>query len=100
MYIEDFPGCCTINILKGFGQTNTAECGRKFKTAFTIEQWLRAEIRDAREEGLAMLVATTNDQQKEGNKALRACGFRRTKWAKKDNHPETKVALWFKPLND
>jgi len=93
MQIVDFPVCCTAHIITGLGETPVAEGGFKEITRTEIlnelKQW--ANLYDYH----AMFVATTNDQQTTANKVLRELHFKHSVWMKKEQHPETKVRLWF-----
>ena len=101
METKRFPGCCTVRVVVGFGNTMIAEYGWNVdNTVEEIKEYLVSEAHFQKRNGKAMLTATTNNQQKTANKALRAVGFKRTKWMSKPQHPHTKVALWWKVLQE
>jgi hypothetical protein len=93
--IEKFPNCCNAYIIGNFGGTHTAVVKRKL-TQKQIESDLNSYIHTY---GGKLLVATTNNKQITANRALRACGFKRTKYMEKRQHPETKLAMWWKPID-
>lgn len=103
MNVFNFPGCCTANIIAGFGQTKTAEYGiRPLNNDKVDLQHLKNAIerrkQQAIDNGLAVLVATVNNQQKVGIKALLECGFTLSPPMYKNNHPETQLILAYCPL--
>ena len=91
-----FPNCCTAEILFNFGETKTNGCdiGGSEVCEESLEKLLRERINWAGVTG-NMLVAITNNQQKTMSKLFRKHGFRSSKWAAKQNHPETKIKLWY-----
>ncbi len=103
MKVFDFPGCCSANIIAGFGQTKTAEYGIRPLNNNTVDlQQLKNAIemrkQEAIDDGLAVLVATVNNQQKVGIKALLECGFTLSPPMYKGKHPETQLILAYCPL--
>lgn len=99
MDVYDFEGCCTAGIVVGFGQTNTAEYGRHAEYTVTeiIAELTREEVLH-KDLGYGILTCTTNNEQKNANKALKIAGWKHSRWCSKGSHPETKIRLWFKPL--
>lgn len=101
LMVRDFPVCCTMKILTGFGGTRVA--GRHTHGVNMSRAEMDADlgriITEQRDRGMAVLSATTNDEQTDANAALRAAGFAHSRWASKGNHPETRVRLWYKRLN-
>ena len=93
MQLIDFPVCCTAHIITGLGETPVAEGGFKKITKTEILTKLRQWVENC--EHHAMFVATTNDQQTTANKVLRELHFKHSVWMEKEQHPETKVRLWF-----
>jgi len=63
------------------------------------KQALLNELLSLKLKGNAVVIAFTNNKQREGNKLLREVGFKRTKWMSKTHHPETKLRLWWKQLD-
>lgn len=99
--LGDYYGCCTINIITGFGQTLTAEYG--LDAEFTLDQLreeIRVKCRAAKIVGKAIVTAATNNEQVIANEALELEGFSSSPWCSKTQHPETQVKLWFKPLQE
>jgi len=98
MVTKEFPYCCTMKILAGFGQSEVAEGG----SLIVHEDTIRAFIERKKEEynHLAALVITTNTEQTIVNKVLVSMGFKKTKWMSKDQHSNTKVRIWWLPLHE
>lgn len=91
----EMPHCCTMLVLCDLGGTETA-MGRWDKIS---KKDLIKEIKKVVENRwdinlLAKIVATTNNQQKEANKALKSLGFSCTRYTEKIQHEETRVRLW------
>ena len=100
--IRDFPGCCTAMVLCGLSGTATAEYGpvRKVEKE-TIKKHLSLLINAFKKEGrMGILTATTNNNQETANQALRELGFKHSRWCSKKQHPNTKVRLWWLPVNE
>lgn len=98
VYVETFPACCTARVLHNFGESGVAAGGSHSQDYDSMKTQVEREIQRYRDDGLAMLTATTNNDQVTANAVLRDLGFKRTKWMKKDLHPETRVCLWWLPL--
>lgn len=87
---------CTVQIIAGFGEENTA-----YHSIRPDEEWTESSLRDAiiRElEGhrcKAMVVAYTTQNQKLANKVLKDLGFQHTRWCSKEKHEETKLRMWW-----
>jgi hypothetical protein len=94
----DFPYCCTMKVLAGFGQSMVAEGGPVNRSEQEIRGFIEGE--KAANANMAALVVTTNDEQTTVNKVLRELGFKGTKWMTKKQHSETKVKIWWLPLNE
>lgn len=94
-----FPHCCVAKLLIGFGETDVTDIadGAEYNPDVLQEEILK-RVRKAREEGNAVLIATTNDEQEIANEVLEETGFYSSEWMEKDKHPETKVKLWWKAL--
>lgn len=104
MQTKAYPNCCTAKVLVGFGQTTTADFEiRPEGNLLTVEQ-IKAQLGQSlniqRMEGRAMVSCVTNDKQINANIALEECGFQSSDWMSKQNHPETKIKLWWFPLNE
>lgn len=96
----DFPSCCTVRILRGFGDVIEAD---KLITHSSSKEQIRRELQEycrSSKKVYAMLVVVTNNKQREANAVLLEEGFKHSKWATKDKHPNTKVRLWWKCLNN
>ena len=95
------PNCCTMRVLTGFGQS--AHGGLHSRDAEYTQPELVIEIREKCEEerlrGMAVLTATTSDDQEVAIASLREAGFAHSRWAEKTNHPDTRVRIWYKRLN-
>lgn len=97
----DFPGCCTIEVIVGLGGTRTAEyTGDGRQTDEEMEVHLAHHLSRAKRGGNGIAVVTTNDQQTQANRVLRKTGWRSSRFAAKAQHPETKVKLWWKALDN
>jgi hypothetical protein len=99
LQIKEFPACCVMSIAINFGGTDTS-AWQVAKSEDKIRSFLEREIEYEIRRGNAALVATTNNNQKIANKVLHELGFAHSKWMSKHHHPETKVRLWWKVLND
>jgi hypothetical protein len=97
--IKAFPFCCTARILCNFGESITSEGGAIEVDAGSMEKEVQAHIEHYRG-SIALLVATTNNQQKTAYKVLKKLGFKSTKWISKNTHGDTKVKMWWKPLGE
>lgn len=94
-----FPNCCTGTVVFGFGGSIVAGNSRNFtKVEEIMDSLLEIEEQYARS-GYAFLSATTNNEQTLANEALEKAGFESSGWMSKKKHPETKVKLWWKPIN-
>lgn len=93
MIITNFPGCCVAKVIHNFGGTNVTE---GIKETISIDE-IKKRLLDItfRYYG-CILIATTNSEQKEANKALKEMGFKHSKWIPKQAHSETKVRLWWR----
>lgn len=97
MVQRNFPNCCTMKILSDLGGTAISDFGNKDYSTEDIKIELLGRIKnDSR--GMACFVVATNNEQKNANRALKELGFKHSKWMSKDNHPETKVRLWWYPI--
>ena len=96
---NDMPGCCTMKVLSGFGNTHTTLTNRD---RVTTRQELVAELRQIettlRESGNATILATINSEQTLAAEALVEAGYAHSKWHKKGRHPETQVRLYYRRL--
>lgn len=102
MLIKSYPNCCTAKVVVGFGQTETADYGiRPENNELSVEE-IKASLGKTlnRMHGMAVVSCITNDQQVNANQALEECGFLSSDWMSKQQHPETKVKLWWFPTND
>jgi len=100
-----FPMCCTLRIFGGFGETvNCDHIADHYWDNGYNEVEIREEIDDiidqARKGRQAAVVCTTNNEQVKTNALLENMGFSRTPFMSKELHPNTKVAFWWKALND
>jgi hypothetical protein len=100
MNISGIESCCTARILSGFGAADAALYpdqynGLRFPNT---KEALLNQMLTAKRSGNAVVIAFTNNKQKEGNALLREIGFKRTKWMSKTAHPNTKLRLWWFPL--
>ncbi len=103
MHITSFPFCCTAKILVGFENSSTAENDWNNpapKTKEGLEKYILKEIKYYKEKGKAFLCATTNNEQKDIHLVLLKLGFFHSTWMGKRQHNETKVRLWWYPLEE
>lgn len=98
MTTVDFPACCTAIIVRDFGESDAAEGGNQVYTPEKINNFLEAREKTHKAYGKAMVVATTNSEQKVANGVLLARGYKHSKWMSKPQHKNTKVRLWYKIL--
>ena len=96
--MQGFPRCCTASLVANFGETGVAIFSEKIGKDDIVEA-LRTCIKDSHSRGKAAVVCTTNSEQKEANAALREVGFHSSAWMDKTLHPETKLRLWWYPIN-
>lgn len=102
--VKNFPHCCTAKILSGFGQTGTAPEALDHKfvnpTVSQIKSDLGIQLNAAKDMGHAVITVIVNDEQVNACQALKETGFLSSDWMSKKNHPDTKVMLWWFPLNE
>lgn len=90
---------CTVQVISGFGQEATANSRIKPDSSWTETSLRRAIIGELKEHSRkAMVVAYTTQNQKLANKVLKELGFQHTRWCSKEQHPETKLRMWWFPL--
>ena len=104
MQTKAYPNCCTAKVLVGFGQTETADWdirpdGNEL-SVLEIKASIGSELNAYGMPNMAMLSCITNDQQVNANQALEELGFLSSYWMSKQAHPETKVKLWWFPINE
>lgn len=98
MNLLDFPGCCTADILTGFGQTGTAEYEYRPDTLLThhkVASGVLAKMRYSRKCGHATIVVTLNSQQKTALEVLRALNWHVSEPLGKRNHSETDLHVCY-----
>ncbi len=100
MKIVEFPSCCTAKLVTDFGESNYAEDGPAIVTKKIIDDYLIKAETNIRALGLAVIVVTTNNEQKITNSVLRKRNYKHSKWMRKIQHAGTKVRIWHKPLFD
>jgi len=101
MQILDFPFCCTGKILVDFGGTHISE-GKKFTIPpEKIKREVISFLNNQKAYSMhAFVCATTNSEQKEANFVLKELKFHCSRWMSKNQHPETKVRIWWMPLSE
>ncbi len=99
LHTEKAYKTCTVEIITGFGEESTAYPSIK-PTGKWTEAFLRESIvRELEKHSLkAMVVAYTTQNQELANKVLKELGFQHTRWCSKEQHPETKLRMWWFPL--
>lgn len=101
--LHPFPGCCTMRVVVGLGETDTA--GRAARDAMGdtsvagLERDLAEMERQARGQGAGIIVAAINNQQANAVQALRNQQWAHSRWASKTYHPETQIRLYYKRIN-
>lgn len=100
LLIEGFPLCCTARVVCDFGQEENSDGRHRLISKETLIEDLKEQIDQYKRYGMATLVATITSDQKEAKKALKECGFKYSKWMKKKNHPETRLRVYWKELQD
>ena len=96
-FYQPFAGSNPVRVK--FGESVVAEGGHKIYTELQVENFIKKTIDVHRKYGKAMVVVTTNSEQKIANKVLRKLGFNHSKWSSKKQHKDTKIRLWYKSLN-
>ena len=91
MQTVGFPACCTATIVKNLGQGGQGLPDQEESVA-AIKKYLEGRIKVSQNH--AFISCVTNNNQKNANEALRAMGFKSTKWLSKNQYPGTKVRLW------
>lgn len=101
MLVKDFPNCCTLSVIVGLGGSSDANVGRfqDYSERHLHDELESKEIRIANE-GHSAAVVTTTTEQKAANKVLRERGYRHSAWMSKELHPETKLRIWWKPVEE
>lgn len=94
MKTKNFPGCCTAVIYHDFGGSNLCAGTTEDVAREKITTWLNNKI--AVSKGWKCIVIITNSEQKIANKVLLDLGFKHSKWMSKNQHPESKIRLWWK----
>lgn len=104
MQVKNYPNCCTAKVIVGFGQTNTADHEiRPVNNELSvgeIKRLIDERLNSYSIQQMATLTCITNDQQVNANKALEELGFYSSDWMSKKQHSETKVKLWWFPINE
>lgn len=98
IYTDEFPNCCTGTVAFNFGETDVNGCGNHDVKELGLKQQLINILDENKEDGYAFVICTTNSQQPTANKLLKSMGFSHSTWMSKDEHPETKVRIWWMPL--
>ena len=98
-YVEDFPYCCTGNIICGLGESRVAEGGTYHLSKQELKHWIENTVASRKRAGEAFIAVTTNNEQRVANSVLLELGFSHSPWMTKERHPETKVRIWWKHLN-
>jgi hypothetical protein len=96
--LVNFPYCCTAKVLVNFGESEVAEGGDFYIEKKNVVDRVKARIKFCKDNGYAVVVATTNDEQTTTNEVLEELGFLSSDWMEKDEHPETMVKLWWYPI--
>jgi hypothetical protein len=65
-----------------------------------LREWVKEQLNLNKKYGMAFVSATLNDSQVVPRRVLYKLGFRYSGWMGKVNHPETKVRLYWFPLED
>ena len=101
MKIDSIPSCCTAKIVSYFQKATAVGPEGMYpgRDIGTSKQDLLNEMLVQKLAGQAMVIAFTNDKQKETNKMLKELGWKSTRWATKTQHPETRLKLWWFALD-
>jgi hypothetical protein len=99
--VRPFPNCCTMAVLTGFGGSahGGAHSREREHTQEELVGFINTACTEQRDLGMAILTATTSDDQTLAVAALREAGFAHSRWAEKINHRDTRVRVWYKRLN-
>ena len=93
-------GCCTGRIIYGFGHSYVASNGPI--RGFPVED-IKKELAELEgvysRMGMAVVVITLNSDQTTEDKVLRDAGYSHSRWISKKQHPETKLRVYYKPLD-
>lgn len=95
MYLEDFPYCCTAKVLCDFPVDDDFADNEDVKG---IDDWIRRNVHYCVHDGVGLITATTTNQQKIVRLLLKKHGFKSTKYFSKDMHEETRLKLWYLPI--
>lgn len=95
MEIHDFVNCCNVRIIHGFGGTELRLSGpRESQRVDEIKHYLNRQIK-IHEKVYSLLLATTNQEQRSANAALKDVGFECIGPIYKMKHPESKLFFWY-----
>ena len=109
MDIEDFPNCCTMDVICGVERGKHNGMMEVAENAEELESYIMAtmgfgehdeidEYQVADLNGHAAIVITTNSTQHFAIKVLNELGFGHSPWLGKKNHPEAPVRIWWKHI--
>lgn len=98
MKILEFPHCCTAKILVDFGESTIAEGGDREVTYDEVLSFVKEQMSAWYNKYLAVFTAITNSEQSVANKVLTDLEFEHSDWMSKTQHQETKIRLWWKPV--
>jgi hypothetical protein len=94
MKLANFPGCCTAHVIHDLGGSQLSNGRRSPHTKAALRRWLETRINSY--SGRRGLVVMTNDDQTAANSVLSELGFRHSGWMSKQQHPESRLRLWWK----
>ena len=96
----DLRYCCTATLLYDFGESEVSE-GGPYESDFETELSNTIDIinRYLLFRDKACLMAITNSEQSVANKVFTTLKFRHSAWMTKDAHKETKIRIWWLPLD-
>lgn len=95
MQIHEFVNCCNVKIIHGFGGTGLRLSGpREAQGVDEIKHYLNRQIKN-HEKVYSLLLATTNEEQRSANAALKDVGFECIGPIYKMKHPDSKLFFWY-----
>lgn len=92
--------CCTGEIFGKMGETYAAQGGAGTPDLEVLKEEIRQLRRDKRNAGYAFIMCTVNDQQPQAIAMLEELHFQSTPWMGKTYHAETKVKIYWYPLEN
>jgi hypothetical protein len=94
MKLASFPGCCTAHVLHNLGGSQLSAGRKSPHTKKDLRDWIQLQVDSYA--GRRCFVVMTNDDQTAANSVLKELGFKHSRWMSKQQHPESRLRLWWK----